>query len=205
MIPLVFPMPVLPDGRRPLVTSAYGPRIGGMTDFHHGVDILYPRSGEPAKLPWTSGSKKFSVPDADIGLAVPALAAAAGVVTRSSWTHTGARVRIDHGDGISTGYFHLRNRMVKVGDRVKAGQPVGITSFNPWARGAPPAQPPPAPPRKIGLNHLHFELYKNGKDIDPRRLIEAGPIPPFPSSGSGWVVGAALAIGAGLLASKFIR
>jgi murein DD-endopeptidase MepM/ murein hydrolase activator NlpD len=162
----VFPVPLARDGRVPHITSGYGPRTGGMYDFHYGVDILYPRRNEPAGNPQTSASGRWAMPND-----VAAVAVAPGIVTKSSWTGTGDRVRIDHGAGIASAYMHLRDRQVHVGDRVRAGQPVGTISYNPWKRGAAKAEPPPAPPRKVGLNHLHFEVYKNGVQVDPRPYL----------------------------------
>jgi murein DD-endopeptidase MepM/ murein hydrolase activator NlpD len=165
------PMPRLTADRAPHVTSGYGPRTGGMYSFHYGVDMLYPRGSEPAGLPWTSSSGKWSVPDASIGRAVPALAAGDGVVVKSGWIGTGDRVRIDHGGGWETGYMHLRSRRVNVGDRVRAGQPIGAISYSPWCSGCPTAQPPPAKPPKVGLNHLHFEVYKDGQNVNPESVF----------------------------------
>jgi hypothetical protein len=170
-----------------------------MYEFHYGVDILYPRAGEPPGLPMTAASGKWAVPER-----VPAVAYADGVVIKSSWTGTGDRVRIDHGEGLETGYMHLRDRKVRVGEKVRAGQVLGRVSFNPWKRGAPAAEPPPAPPRQVGLNHLHFEVYKNGKQVDPGPFLKNAIVQPVPSSMS-WLLAGGLAIAVGLFASRYVR
>lgn len=154
------PMGRLAANRPPFVTSGYGsrPNVGsGGSHFHAGVDMFYPHADEPMKAPWTSGSGKWSVPDAEIGRTVAALAAGDGVVVRSSMIGTGNRIRIDHGGGWETGYMHLRDRKVQVGDRVRAGQDIGTVWRNP--QGTP------------GLNHLHWEVYRNGQTVDPEALF----------------------------------
>lgn len=183
------PMPALSDGRAPRTTSNYGPRTGGMYDFHYGSDILYPRlAGEPTGLPQASSSKKWIVRTG----AVPALAVADGVVTKSSWTGTGDRVQIDHGGGWKTGYMHMRGRKVQKGATIKAGTPVGIVSYNPWKHP------------KLGLNHLHLELYKDSKPIDPRSFINAAPVLPMPST-LPWLIAAGGAVVLGLYLSRYVR
>ncbi len=194
----VFPVPALADGRLPQITSGYGPRTGGMYDFHYGVDILYPRKNEPIALPVTSSSGNWSMPDG-----IPALAAAPGIVTKSSWTNTGDRVRIDHGGGWESGYFHLRNRKVNVGDRVEAGQVLGTISFNPWVEGKTSA-PPPAPPNKVSLNHLHAEIYHNGQTVNPAPLLLQAKRLPVPNNYD-WLIYAGGAVVLGLLAAKHLR
>jgi murein DD-endopeptidase MepM/ murein hydrolase activator NlpD len=150
---------------------------------------MYPHKNEPLSLPWTAPSGKFSVPDASIGLAVPALAAADGVVTRSSRISTGQRVRIDHGRGLASAYMHMRNRRVQVGDRVRAGQPVGTVAFG----------------DKFKLNHLHFEAYRNGVPVDPEPLLRGARVVALPTSDGKWLLAAVLAVGAGIYVSRFIR
>ena len=165
------PVPSHPDGRRPVVTSSFGPRSSGM---HFGNDILYAYKDEPDSKPW-SVKKKFAMPDASIGVPVPALAAGPGIVEAASMTPTGFRVRIDHGDGWSTGYFHLSNLAVKLGQKVKGGTPVGNIAFDP-RKGTG------------GLNHLHFQLSRGGganaNAVDPEKFLgnqlSALPTLPYP-------------------------
>lgn len=180
-----YPMPQLPDGRKPRVTSGYGPRKGGHYDFHYGADILYPfQGGDQLGLPWTNWNQRWTVPSG-----VPALAARDGVVTRSGKIGTGDRVRIDHGGGLATGYMHLSSRDVGVGDRVERGQPVGIVGYD-ISKG------------KVALNHLHFELYKNGQQVNPAAFLRAAQVLPMPSHG--WLILAGLAVVGGLWASRYL-
>lgn len=133
-----------------------------MYDNHWGVDIMFPgRSGEPASSPdGVKGARHWVMPSG----AVAALAAGPGTVTKAGWTNTGYRVTIDHPGPWSTGYMHLSRLLVRKGQKVRAGDPVGVIGFSPWKRGC---KSTPSDPCKVGLNHLHFELYRNNAPVDP--------------------------------------
>lgn len=70
----------------------------------------------------------------------------------------GNMVEIDHGDGLSTRYAHLSRVLVKVGDHVEASDPVGLSGTTGRSTGP----------------HLHYEVRRNGKAIDPMRFLTAG-------------------------------
>ena len=63
----------------------------------------------------------------------------------------GNYVRIDTEDGLKIYLCHLAERKVKAGDRVKAGDVVGIEGNTGYSFG----------------NHLHFEIRKNGASVNP--------------------------------------
>lgn len=63
----------------------------------------------------------------------------------------GGRVVVDHGNGLKTTYNHLSSFDVRVGQQVTAGQKVGGMGSTGNSTGS----------------HLHFEVVKNGKFIDP--------------------------------------
>ena len=79
----------------------------------------------------------------------PVVAAAAGTVIYAGWKLSGAGsgggivVWISHGSGIYTTYNHLSREIVKVGQRVRAGQRVGSVGATGNATGP----------------HLHFEVW----------------------------------------------
>lgn len=180
-------MPALEDGRPPKITSGYGPRGSG---FHYGVDTLYRRKeGESDSFPESDG--KWIVPDG-----VPHLAVLPGIVTLAKWIPTGYMISIDHGGGIDTHQMHLRKPIVKVGDRVRAGQPIATIGFSPYRSGKP-SPAPPAAPAKVGLNHSHFQLHVNGNPIDPEPYVKVAPIAnmPFGWRGAGLVTAALIIIG----------
>lgn len=70
----------------------------------------------------------------------------------------GNMVEIDHGNGLTTRYAHLSRVLVKVGDRVEAADPVGLSGTTGRSTGP----------------HLHYEVRRNGKAIDPMRFLTAG-------------------------------
>jgi murein DD-endopeptidase MepM/ murein hydrolase activator NlpD len=96
----------------------------------------------------------------------PALSYDAGVVLRSEQIGTGELVTIDHGGGLHSEYFHLRNRRVRVGQRVRAGQVVGDISYN---------------PKSYQLSHLHFQIRKNGTRVDPAPYVAGAQVIDNPS------------------------
>jgi len=169
-------------GRRPGISSAFR---SNDRPTHQGVDLMYPRlahdPGPPGgtQLPTTAPRWYMSA-------GLPALAYDAGVVTTSKEIGTGGYVVIDHADGLTTQYMHLRNRRVRVGDRVSAGQPIAEAHFNPSA---------------YKLIHLHFQLRKNGVLQNPAAWLAKATIVRDPRST--WLAAAA-AVGAGLLAYRFV-
>lgn len=70
----------------------------------------------------------------------------------------GNMVEIDHGDGLTTRYAHLSRVLVKVGDHVETSDPVGLSGTTGRSTGP----------------HLHYEVRRNGKAIDPMRFLTAG-------------------------------
>lgn len=63
----------------------------------------------------------------------------------------GKYIVIDHGDGFETLYSHCSEMLVSVGENVSAGQLIAYMGRTGNATG----------------NHLHFEIWKNGKRVDP--------------------------------------
>jgi len=83
----------------------------------------------------------------------PVKAAGDGAVVRvyeERW-HMGKVIQIDHGDGLTTLYTHLDTQKVAVGDHVTAGQVIATSGASGVSTGP----------------HLHFEVQKDGKAIDP--------------------------------------
>lgn len=81
---------------------------------------------------------------------------AAGVVTWSDERHGyGNMVEINHGGGFSTRYAHNSENLVQVGDVVQKGQVVAKMGSSGRSTGP----------------HVHFEVYKNGRAVDPASYI----------------------------------
>ncbi len=80
------------------------------------------------------------------------LAAAAGTVTFAGKQRGfGKLIIIDHGERVSTVYGHLSNVAVRKGESVKVGTFIGTVGRTGNATGV----------------HLHFEIRKGGKALDP--------------------------------------
>lgn len=114
-------------------TSEFGMRIHpvlGQAKMHWGLDL----SGNPR------GGAIVAVKDGT-------------VVDVSSDATSGNWIRLDHGSGLSTRYLHLAKTTVRSGDRVTAGQQIGIEGSTGRSTGP----------------HLHFEVkIGNGSPQDPR-------------------------------------
>jgi len=83
-------------------------------------------------------------------------AVAAGVVTwageRSGY---GKLIEINHGDGFVTRYAHNERTLVTVGQTVKRGEPVALMGSTGRSTGP----------------HVHFEVLRNGRQVDPLSFV----------------------------------
>ena len=67
----------------------------------------------------------------------------------------GQMVEINHGNGLSTRYCHNEQLLVKQGDMVRKGQDLALMGSTGRSTGP----------------HLHFEVLKNGVQVDPLRFV----------------------------------
>ena len=82
----------------------------------------------------------------------PVRATADGKVVFTGWNSGyGILVEIDHYNGLRTYYAHLTRAVVQKGDTVKKGQLIAYSGNTGVSSG----------------DHLHYEIRKNGKDINP--------------------------------------
>jgi len=116
------------------MSSAFGKRVD-------------PFSG---KMAWHAGVDFAGKDGSDV------IAVASGVVTyagkRSGY---GQMVEINHGDGYVTRYGHHASLLVKGGDIVQKGQPIGTMGSSGRSTGP----------------HVHFEVLKDGRQVDPARYV----------------------------------
>lgn len=68
----------------------------------------------------------------------------------------GNYARVDHGNGFTSFYGHMNSITVKKGQKVKLGDEIGKVGSTGKSTGP----------------HLHFEMRKNGKIIDPNDYVE---------------------------------
>jgi len=86
----------------------------------------------------------------------PIYASASGFVVFSDWTYDfGNYIILYHGDDYFTVYGHNKNNLVKVRDFVKRSEVIASSGSTGIASGP----------------HLHFEIWKNGKAVDPLELF----------------------------------
>ena len=148
------PIPVPPIEQQPLppesasglinplpgayVTSEYGYRnVKGGSRFHTAIDLDY----GPAHPKYPG----------------QILASGDGVVTKASWAgRCGNMVRIQHPNGLATGYCHMSEIYVKEEEQVVQGQVIGQVGTT----GSSTAI------------HLHFIIYEGAKQVNPRKYVE---------------------------------
>ncbi|MCK5873138.1 MAG: M23 family metallopeptidase [Alcanivoracaceae bacterium] len=84
------------------------------------------------------------------------VATGAGVVTFSGerWGY-GNMVEINHGNGLTTRYGHLRDFLVSTGDIVRAGEPVATLGSTGRSTGP----------------HVHYEVLRHGQHINPEPFL----------------------------------
>ncbi len=127
-------------------TPAGWPVEGGWVSSNFG-SRLHPISGKKqfhrgVDIPGKEGSAVFAVAD--------------GVVIRSEKGGTfGWMIEIDHGDSLTTLYSHNRKNLVSQGETVVKGQ--AIAEIGSTGRSTGP--------------HLHFEVSKNNRNINPVRYL----------------------------------
>jgi murein DD-endopeptidase MepM/ murein hydrolase activator NlpD len=70
-------------------------------------------------------------------------------------SYRGQFILVKHGDTFSTSYSHLQSAIVKVGDNVQKGQTIGYVGNTGLSKDV----------------HLHYEVLKNGKAVDPKDYL----------------------------------
>jgi murein DD-endopeptidase MepM/ murein hydrolase activator NlpD len=116
-------------------TYWFEPPYGSYPHFHTGIDMVEP-----------FGSPVFAADDGIVAL------------VGSSGSGYGNYVVIAHAGGLDTLYGHLSTALVKVGQSVTQGTPVGLEGSSGNSTGA----------------HLHFELRINQKPVNPAPYLPPG-------------------------------
>lgn len=141
-------LPVMAEGSTLLVTSPFGYRVDPVTgqgnNAHKGIDLTC----------WLGWSALSDICAAWDGVVTKVCNWVTGFSTTES---RGNYVVIDHGNGYTTEYYHLKygTICVEVGDVVSAGQKIGYMGSTGYSTGA----------------HLHFQLEYNDMPIDPQPYL----------------------------------
>jgi murein DD-endopeptidase MepM/ murein hydrolase activator NlpD len=102
------------------------------------------------RMAWHAGVDFAGKPGSDV------VAVASGVVTFAGELHGyGRMIEVNHGGGYSTRYGHDDELLVVAGDVVKKGQVIGRMGSTGRSTGP----------------HVHFEVLKDGHQVDPARYI----------------------------------
>ena len=117
------------------ISSEFGYReFRGCYSFHYGLDLAVP-----------IGTKVRATKD--------------GTVTVADWRPGfGLVVEINHEAGYSTLYGHNSSLLVKVGDRVNAGDVIALSGSSGNSTGP----------------HVHYEIHLYGTPVNPLRYIDEG-------------------------------
>ena len=118
----------------------FEPPYGGYPHFHTGIDMVAP-----------FGSPVFAADDGVVAL------------VGSSSSGYGNYVVLAHAGGFDTLYGHLSAALVRVGQVVSQGTPVGLEGSTGNSTGP----------------HLHFELRIDQRPIDPRPYLPPGAPSPY--------------------------
>ncbi|MDH3349540.1 MAG: M23 family metallopeptidase [Desulfobulbaceae bacterium] len=117
------------------ISSRYGYRSDPLIHkraFHSGVDFRG-KTGEEIKV------------------------TANGIVKRATYNKgLGNYLLISHGNGYETLYGHMKKLLVKKGETIKRGQPIGLIGSTGRSTGS----------------HLHYEIHFNKKTVNPKRYLQ---------------------------------
>lgn len=120
------------------------------------ISSYYGRRTDPftGNAAWHAGVDFAGKMESDI------IAVAGGVVTWSGERYGyGQMVEINHGNGFATRYAHNTENLVTVGEVVKKGDTIALMGSSGRSTGP----------------HVHFEVYKNGRAVDPSSYIHRTP------------------------------
>lgn len=136
--------------------------------FHNSYPITQ-RFGERITDPNGHSGVDFALPKG-----TNVRAAAAGIIKAVHWSQRGygIHILIDHGGGIESLYAHLLTTSFPVGTAVEPGQIIAMSGSSGNSTGP----------------HLHFEIRRDGKAVDPLPLIQGAEEKVDPGAARKWVV-----------------
>jgi murein DD-endopeptidase MepM/ murein hydrolase activator NlpD len=160
---------MVPNGRGEAIPTpkpapkAVAPRVvsgGSAPSQYSGGTLRWPVAGGYISQYFSSYHHAIDIA-ASYGTSV--MAAAGGKVIWAGWRNNcgGYQIWVDHGNGMSTGYYHLSAILVGAGSYVGRGQQIGRIGESGCATGP----------------HLHFEvwvggpMYNGGTQVNPLRYL----------------------------------
>ncbi|MGR8946884.1 MAG: M23 family metallopeptidase [Gammaproteobacteria bacterium] len=146
--------------------------LNALLNDRHLKESMYP-GGDPVVEGWissrfgyrtdpVSGSREFH---GGIDFAgregADVTAVGGGIITWSGrrWGY-GNLVEISHGNGYVTRYAHNKKNLVKIGEKVSKDQTIALLGSTGRSTGP----------------HVHFEVLKDGKVVNPRKFIEKNTV-----------------------------
>ena len=131
--------------------------IGGVKSSPERLAFIWPVEGRVLSgfgrrgfLGWHRGLDIRAHPGQTIRAAAP------GTVVFSGWQSSyGRMVKIAHANGFTTLYAHNVRNVVRAGDRVETGTPIGAVGRT----------------GRATTDHLHFEIRRHGQSQDPWLLL----------------------------------
>lgn len=120
-------------------------------------DYAFPLPGAKVISPYAGRRRHHSGVDLKTCANDTIVAAFDGIVRMAKpYAAYGNVVVIRHYNGLETVYSHNSKNLVKAGDRVKAGDPVGLTGRT----------------GRATTEHLHFEVRINGQHFNPNKVFD---------------------------------
>jgi murein DD-endopeptidase MepM/ murein hydrolase activator NlpD len=105
------------------------------------------------------GTEAHAGLDVAIPIGTPIRASGGGIVAQAGVdSEYGYFVRLTHPDGFESMYGHASRLLVQTGDSVQAGEVIALSGST--GRSTAP--------------HLHFEIRRDSRLIDPRSLVQEG-------------------------------
>ncbi|MDK3159858.1 M23 family metallopeptidase [Kamptonema cortianum] len=155
---LILPKPQKPEAK-PQAQGWVNPLPGGRITSRFNPARKHPKTGKVQPHEGT---------DVSVGFGAPIVAAKSGMVTGVQLNCAlgdldcgggyGNWIEVQHDDGYTTLYAHLQKIYVKPGQTVSAGDVIGTEGNTGRSTAA----------------HLHFEIRKNGKPLDPEKVFPKG-------------------------------
>jgi murein DD-endopeptidase MepM/ murein hydrolase activator NlpD len=142
-----------------LLALAFAAPAAAHTDSPHQLALAWPAEGTVTSPFGRDGARPHSGIDIGILRSLAVRSAATGRVTavgyQPGFEGYGNLVLVDVGRPFELLYAHLTRAAVRVGQVVAMGDAIGVAGCTGWCTGT----------------HLHFELRRAGRPIDPRTLL----------------------------------